>query len=149
MKGSDNRRLDSKKRSYKNFDPTLFRQRLGAQNWNDIFAKSDVDLANDFLESRVVSILDEMCPYKTIQYRTECKTWLSESTKEKMIIRDNMRERARATEDPEHWVSYRSLRNEVNRLVNKDRSSSTTTTFITITMKTKMLARFIEPPRIK
>ena len=121
MKDSYNVRLDSKRRSYKNFDPKLFRQKLGAHNWNEIFDISDVDLANDFLESRVVSILDEMCPYRMVQFRTECKTWLTETTKEKMTTRDNLRELARTTEDPEHWVQYRTLRNEVNRCVNKDR----------------------------
>ena len=38
-----------------------------------------------------------------------------------MISRDNAREGARNTDDPVLWTLYRSLRNEVNRTVNKDR----------------------------
>ena len=53
------------------------------ENWSEIYDISDVDLANDFLETRVVNILDDLCPYKTIQYRKECKTWLKDDTKEK------------------------------------------------------------------
>ena len=121
MKGSDNVRLDTRKRSYRNFDPVTYRLRLESENWSEIYKISDVDLANDFLESRVVAILDELCPFKTIQYRTECKSWLSDDTKDMMNIRDNTRERARVANDAELWTSYRSQRNLVNRLVNDDR----------------------------
>ena len=123
LKGNDNRRLDTRKRSHKNFDPDIYRRRLETENWRDIYKITDVDLANDFLESRVVKILDEMCPYKTVQHRTECKTWLKDETKLKMTERDRVRELARITKDPEQWKIYKSLRNEINRDVNKDRKS--------------------------
>ena len=121
MKGSDSRQLDTCKRSYKNFDPIIYRQQLEAENWSEIYDISDVDLANDFLEKRIVDILDVMCPYKTIQYRTECKTWLKDTTKVKMKTRDEARERARLSDDPDDWKIYRTLWNEVNRQVNHDR----------------------------
>ena len=121
IKGSDTVRLDTRKRSYKNFDPVIYRQRLESENWSDIYDISNVDLANDFLESRVVAILDKLCPFKTIQHRTECKSWLSDDMKDMMGIRDNTRERARVANDAEIWKSYRSQRNLVNRLVNDDR----------------------------
>ena len=79
MKGSDIRRLDTRKRSYKNFDPIIYRQKLEAENWPEIYDINDVDLANDFLETKIVNILDNMCPYKTIQHRTDCKTWLKDT----------------------------------------------------------------------
>ena len=121
IKGSDTKRLDTRKRSYKFFDPVLYRHKLEEENWSEIYEIADVDIANDFLESRIVKILDEMCPYRTIQYRTECKTWLADDTKEKMKSRDAMRELARTTNDPDTWQNYRSLRNEVNLQVNSDR----------------------------
>ena len=99
IKGSDTVRLDTRKRSYKNFDPVIYRQRLERENWSDIYDISNVDLANNFLESRVVAILDKLCPFKTIQHRTECKSWLSDDTKDMMSIRDNTRERARVAND--------------------------------------------------
>ena len=120
-KGSDTRRLDTKKRSFKNFDPTVYRQKLERENWTDIYELENVDLAYDFLESKVVGILDELCPLKTIQFRTECKSWLSDNTKDMMKIRDNTRERARESDELDTWKVYRSQRNLVNRLVNLDR----------------------------
>ena len=89
--------------------------------WEKIYEIEDVDLANDFIESRIVNILDELCPYRTIQHRKEYKTWLADNTKDKMKRRDTLRELARSTDDPNRWKEYRTLRNEVNRQVNSDR----------------------------
>ena len=109
--------------SFKNFDPLVYRQRLESIDWQEIYDISSVDLANDFLESRVVEILDEICPYKTVQYRSVCKPWLSVETKNLMEIRDNTRERARLSNDEDSWRLYREQRNKVNRLVNTDRKN--------------------------
>ena len=76
-----------------------------------------------FLETKIVNTLDKLCPYKTVQYRTECKSWLSAKTKEKMASRDLIREQARRSKDPDIWEEYKTLRNQVNREVNKDRNS--------------------------
>ena len=121
MKGSESKRLDSSRRSFKNFDPTVFRQILGEENWNEIYEITDVDLANDFLESRVVAALDTLCPYRTIQHRRETKPWLTTETKDLMIARDQKRELARTNNDQESWKDYRACRNKVNREVDKDR----------------------------
>ena len=121
LKGKDGKKLDIRKRSYKNFNPDSYRQTLEAENWSDIYELSDVDLANDFIESRIVKALDEMCPYRTVQFRTERKSWLTDSTKLKMRLRDETRDLAKNTNEPETWRQYRRLRNEVNRLVDKDK----------------------------
>ena len=123
IKGKDTTKLDTRKRSYKNFDPVIYRQKLELENWDEIYEIDDVDLANDFLESKVVGILDKMCPYKTVQHRTESKNWLTDTTKLKMLTRDVTRERARQSGDQELWSLYKVQRNEVNRLVNSDRKS--------------------------
>ena len=121
VKGTDSARLDTRNRSFKNFDPVVYRQRLETIDWEEIYEISDVDLANDFLESRVVSILDELCPYKTVQYRSVCKPWLSTETKVLMETRDKTRERARVSNLEDDWSLYRVQRNCVNKLVNRDR----------------------------
>ena len=94
---------------------------MRTKNWHDIYDIEDVDLAYNFFESRVVNILDEMCPFRTIQYRSEHKPWLSDDTKDMMSIRDDTRELARRTKDEAVWKTYRSQRNLVNRLVDQDR----------------------------
>ena len=67
IKGVDARRLDVSRRSFKNFDPVIYRSRLETLDWNNIYDITDVDLANNFIEEKIVTILDELCPYKTVQ----------------------------------------------------------------------------------
>ena len=102
---------------------SVHRHNLEAENWSEIYSINDVNLANDFLESRIVKVLDLMCPYKTIQHRTEVKTWLKNTTKDAMTARDTAREQARRSGDPEDWKNYRLLRNQVNRQVTLDKKS--------------------------
>ena len=123
LRGKDVKKLDIRKRSYKNFDPVTYRAILETFNWADIYEIQDVDLANDFIESRIVETLDKLCPYKTVQFRKDCKTWLKDETKEKMRQRDETRELAKTTDDQVKWREYRKLRNEVNNLVDKDKKS--------------------------
>ena len=121
LKGSDSTKLDTRKRSFKNFDPLEYRQRLEMYNWEEIYEISNVDLANDFLESRVVQTLDAICPYKTVQHRAVSKPWLSAETKALMETRDVAREKARVSKEDVDWQLYRVQRNLVNKLVNSDR----------------------------
>ena len=48
IKGSDSTRHDTRKRSFKNFDPVVYRQKLDEVNWVDIYDIEDTDLAYDF-----------------------------------------------------------------------------------------------------
>ena len=121
VKGVDVRRLDVRRRSFKNFDPVVYRSRLKALDWTKIYDISDVNLANNFIEEKIVNILDELCPYKTVQARKQCKTWLSCEAKQKMEERDNICEAARLSGDPASWDRYRKLRNKVNNDVDRDR----------------------------
>ena len=98
IKGSDSTRHDTRKRSFKNFDPVVYRQKLEEVNWVDIYEIEDTDLAYDFLESNVVKILDEMCPFRTVQFRSKHKPWLTDDTKDMMSIRDDTREMSKTHE---------------------------------------------------
>ena len=69
IKGVDAKRLDVKRRSFKNFDPEEYRRRLENFNWEEIYDIENVDLANTFIEEKIVSVLDELCPYKTVQFQ--------------------------------------------------------------------------------
>ena len=68
-----------------------------------------------------MKILNELCPYKTVQYRSVCKPWLSIETKDLMETRDKTRERARVSKVDDDWKLYRVQRNRVNKMVNLDR----------------------------
>ena len=53
LKGQDSRRLETKTRDYKQFNQKLFKTQLADIDWEQIYAIEDVNVANDFVESRV------------------------------------------------------------------------------------------------
>ena len=123
MNGGDSKRLEIRKRSYKHFDPVEYRTRLAQEDWEQIYTLNDTDLVNDYLETRLVKIMDELCPYKAIQHRKQHKPWITQNTKALMMERDRIREMARVTGEQDIWNQYRKIRNSVNANIDKDRKS--------------------------
>ena len=122
IKGQDDRRLETKSRSYKHFDPISFNALLSQYEWEEIYEIDNADLASDFVESKIVTVLDSMCPLKAKQHRCNVKPWVTEETKNLMSERDNARETARISNLPENWRHYRELRNTVNKQLDKDKN---------------------------
>ena len=121
LTGSDSKRLDTRRRNFRNFDPVTYREKLAGINWTEIYDISDVDLANNFLEDNLNPILNYMCPLTTVQHRTNFKPCISNETSDTMKERDRIREVARTSQDPASWNRYKSLRNKTNSMVDKDR----------------------------
>ena len=71
----------------------------------------------------LTELLDNMCPYRAKQFRKHSKPWVSDNTKAEMTERDSAREKARHTDLPADWKSYRELRNRVNANLDKDRKN--------------------------
>ena len=124
IQGKDACRLDIRRRSFKNFDPKVYREKLEV-NWSEIYKLQDVDSANYFLENNLNTILDKICPFKTIQHRNNQKPWISVETKESMMNRDRVREIGRNSQDPANWKKYHQLRNSVNSMIEIDRKNTT------------------------
>ena len=77
-----------RKRSYKTFDESEFREAVKKIRWYDIYSCQDVDLAVDALTTKLTEILDVMAPVKTFQVRKKYAAWVSSDTKEKVKARD-------------------------------------------------------------
>ena len=75
--GRYSKRLDTRRRNFKTFDPVKYRERLAEVNWTEIYGINDVDIANDFLETKLKPILNELCPMSTVQYCSNHKPWLT------------------------------------------------------------------------
>ena len=70
-----------RKRIFKDFDDTVFKQKLEETNLGEVFACTDVNTAAEMITSKISKVLDEMAPVKTIQTRTNYVPWLSDNTK--------------------------------------------------------------------
>ena len=101
-----------RKRMFKNFDEDMFKEMLGESHLDDILAATDANSAANLLVNKLTEVLDKMAPIKTIQTKSKYAPWLTDSTKDLQKERNIAQERAAASDDPEDWRYFRSLRNQ-------------------------------------
>ena len=82
-----------KKRMFKNFDNTLFRQQLSESNLEEILHTTDVNTATELLVTKLTNVLDKIAPVRTVQTRTRYAAWIGEGTKELQRARDEAQEK--------------------------------------------------------
>ena len=110
-----------RKRNWKKMKKTSFESRIKNENWDEVLSVWDPILASSLLEEKLRAILDCEAPMVNIQKRTKYVCWISDLTKSTMADRDASRERARRTQDPVDWESYRTARNLCTKLQKKDK----------------------------
>ena len=71
--------------------------------WYEVYSCQDVDLAVDIFTSKLTDILDKMAPVKKFQVRTKYAAWVSDSTKDKIKVRDAAQLTAATTQLKEDW----------------------------------------------
>lgn len=109
------------KRSYKNFNSSSFLSDISSIDWSDIYQSTDVNHCVDIFTSKFTTVLNSHAPLKVYQSRKNYAPWLSNSTKEKMKIRDNLLKAARLSNSSATYSEYKRVRNEVNRLQYTDK----------------------------
>ena len=77
-----------------------------------------------FLEEKITTIMDKICPIKVVQFKKNHKPWLSQNTKNLMSERNEATRKARLSGDPSDWKIYRNLRNKVNAELDKDKKKT-------------------------
>ena len=107
------------KRERKNMDVKKYTEDIGNIDWGDFYQSEDIDYLNNYFEEKVLKILDEAAPIKTIQSRRKFRNWISEDLKDKMKERDDLRELARNSRRQEDWESYKVARNRCVKEVEK------------------------------
>ena len=123
LKGKTTSRLEKLGRDRRNMSVEEFKRRLHLTDWSDVFQTNNVDIANYNFESKFLNILNDLAPMKRTQARKNRSDWISNTTKDKIKMRDQARERAAISSHQVEWERYKALRNECNRLIKKDRST--------------------------
>ena len=112
-----------KKRSYKNFSPNLFIQALRDTSWWELYSCNNPDEAVEIFTRKLTLILDEMAPIKKYQVCPKYAPWLSEGTKELINERNLAHKRAAKSGKDEDWKEFKRLRNRINNILKKEKSS--------------------------
>ena len=110
-----------KKRSYKDFNEQDFMAAVKNIRWYEVYSCQDVDLAVDIFTTRLTDILDKMAPVKKFQVRTKYAAWVSDSTKDKIKVRDAAQLTAATTQLKEDWDRYKRLRNDLSVIKRKEK----------------------------
>ena len=113
-----------KKRRWKNFKKETFQKLVKDTNWNDILEEVNTDIANSMFEDRYCAILNSIAPMCTVQTRTHYNKWISSETKSEMILREELRLKARHTNLDTDWIIYRQKKNLCTRLQKSDKAKS-------------------------
>ena len=111
------------KRKMKNWDNDIFRQRIESIDWTNMYTTSNLSAAYGIFERNILEKLDEMAPMVTIQLKNNFKNWVTQTTLDKMKLRDDCREVARNSQKPEDWNFYRTQRNICTAALRTDRKT--------------------------
>ena len=111
------------RRSWKIFNQERCLKKFQEEDWSEVFAESNVDVASSLVEEFFCKIIDSEAPMITVQTRTKYMNWLTDNTKAEMILRDIARDIAKLSDTNEDWSHYRQKRNLCTSLQKKDRAS--------------------------
>ena len=114
-KGRDTRpSVDFQGRSYRNFDKTVFRDKLVGRDWDNFYDISDPVEAWDSILGNLTPVLDEMCPIRTFRIKNYRPNWISDELIEQIKDRDYFYKRAKLDNEEDSWNIARHLRNVTN-----------------------------------
>ena len=121
-----------RRRKWKNFNKERCLEKFASIDWKELYEQTNPNLANTILEENILKVLDTEAPMGTLQMRGRYLKWLTNETKENMVLRDEAREVARRTQTVGDWDSFRELRNTCTRLQRNDRTKFMKSTYTTI-----------------
>ena len=111
MKGKVEDRHDTIARDRSNWDAAEYNRQVGMIDWSPLLRSEDLDFANNYLEQKLLQILDMMAPTKSYQSRKNPTNWLDKETIELMRLRDVQRQKAKSSDSQDDWTEFKRQRN--------------------------------------
>ena len=110
-----------KKRSFKDFDKSIFLQQIRDTSWWDVYQSRDADEAALLFTRKVNFILDQMAPVRKFQTSSKYCPWLSDDTKE--LIKERNQAQAILSENKNdlNFSKFKELRNKVTQKLRNDK----------------------------
>ena len=107
----------------KNYDKDVLTTLLNEYDWTAFFTLHDVDVMWDIMLSRVISILEIMCPYKNVYLRDPKTPWITAEIIGCINDRKKYLRLYRKTKNQFIFEICKYLRNECNRLIRNAKSA--------------------------
>ena len=108
-------------RTYKNYSAEKCQQMARKINTEHIMKMVDSNKIAKEINNSIIHILDEIAPTKKFTSRVHYAPHITETTKQLMQQRNNLRKEANSTQDEDKKLEYRKTRNKVVQLIKKDK----------------------------
>ena len=102
--------------SYDKGNFNLLREKASSVDWNSL-QDDNIDVYASNIESKIISLSRECIPNKNIKVRPYEPPWLTTFLKRKIRQRKRAYKKARRTHLENHWLKFKTLRNEVIDLI--------------------------------
>ena len=112
-----------RKRSFKNFKPEVFTEKVKQLSWFNLYMCQDPTKSVELLTNNLTSILDTMAPIRTIQVRSKYAAWLTDETKAVLKKRDSAQAKAARSREQDHWREYKNLRNTATARIRTEKKA--------------------------
>ena len=112
-------------RSLKQYDPVLFGEELNMGiTWEEIIDSDDLHQCSREWKRNLVNILDKHAPSSTeTSGTTMLHTFIDGEIRQEMFLRDLYKKKHSKYRDPNDWITYKNLKNEVNVMIKIKRKS--------------------------
>ena len=110
-----------RKRSFKNFEESVFLQKIRSLSWWDLYQATDVNKAVDIFTKKVSHVLDQVAPVKTFQTSSKYCPWLTQETKVLIKEINKVQENLSKNKNHENFKKFRKLRNGVTKALRNDK----------------------------
>ena len=98
----------------KHYTPELFRKALSEVPWEHILSAEDPNTMSVKWLEQCTEILDQIAPFKQRKVKNSYAPFIDKELKHKMLQQDLYKKRHTKHRDPDDWLRYKQLRNEVN-----------------------------------
>lgn len=123
FKSNKNMRRSFQARNFTHFNYEEFVSDLYKVPWFLIYDLPNVDLKLAFLNSNILRTLEKHAPIKQYVFTRPPAPWITYNVKLMMKARDVAHRRYHKTRNPVHYEFYKSLRNEVNRAIKREKAA--------------------------
>ena len=120
-KGSEGNHQEYLSRKISGFKLEVYREKLSNIHWEELYQINNLDSANSWLEQKLRSVLQELCPLRVVQPSKKFKSWIRKETLLVFEERDLARQRAKSIYTDKNWSIFRQLRNRATSMMRADK----------------------------
>ena len=111
-----------KTRTLKKYSKERMVKEINVEMINSLMGTEDTNLIANVLIGHLTECLNKVAPWKTIQTRHQYAPYLSSDTKEMMLVRNNMKQKAYNSGIAQDIIDYKKMKNSTLKMQRKEKA---------------------------